>query len=1435
MKKLLSIICTLAIVLGVVLVPGMFSASAAGAVTVVKTSGSVTEADGVYTIAGNYKDGYFYTDFKMEAGKTYNLSMNCDVSAYQNNGGVRIFATTLSDGTTNPTAASKVKALVFSKKVGTRYLRAWNFTADELLEDGFEYLAIKVNTMDAGTDYTLSDIRVVEVKNGDYLDIVGLEEQAYIYADDEGYENALSVNWYGRHYFTYDYEIDPNKNYLIQYEYKGKNGIDGGTQWIWQASSDKDPADGTLPANTVGVKHPVGNVDVANYTAYAVACKGSQLGADATHKYLTMRGNSVVSKPCYFRKVTVTELSNDYIYELYVGNDVKSGIEENIPYWTNGGYTGNSTYALNYKLEAGKYYAITADIKGTNKVDGGFRWSAGAVKDPKSNAVTRPSKYVALTDIPYQNEMPWLTTTSVIAADDIIDTANGLEYLALVNNTHTHTYIRNIKVQEVSFADGYIYPVRTGSETAKSYDDAMSWASVQSYGGISLVFDYTIEADKMYTISYDYHGHNWTGNAADGLRLGLVDLTEVPADRAFAHVKSYWNDAKIVKMSVPSNKTGFTAASTTFKGSDLIDAEKTGRVKLAICGQGYPADNWSNAQNLPTFRNFKIEVLSPADYSAVDKAIEDAGKLDKNAYKDFSGVDAAIAAVVRDKLSSEQAAVDAMAKAINDAIAALEAKEADYSAVDAAIAAAEALNPGDYNNWYNVARAIYAVKRDLGFDQQATIDGYAKAINDAIAALDEDDKYDYPINLGSDINITNKISVEDGTGDIVYSVPGSYGYKATLYFDVEMKAGKYYSITFNYKGDGKGAKGEWRVVGAADNWNGVNTITQYDALPNYRSQALPRIDKTAADMTEWGTVGMIVKADALISGDNKFIAISNGTTDNGDALVKNITIKEVTLPEGVLYPAALSYNAKLAWEDGLVVGQFGGEDPSQISSYGYSYGRVFVAYDYTIDANKTYTITFDYKGHNYSDVGKLPYFGVAKLDGIGTGEDPASYVRSVNAGVPTSKTAWVPVSKTVTGAELLAGAPEGANKFMVHMGGMISGANFRNLKIAEYVAPTDADYTAVDAAIAAANALTKANYVDFSAVDAAIAAVVRGKTVDEQAAVDAMAKAITDAIDALVMKGADYTAVNNAKAAAEALDKNLYKDFSAVDAAIAAIVTGKEIDEQDEVDAMATAINNAVAALEFKDADYSEIEELDNLLHTMNGTLYTDATVQAVRNALNAIEDGKNITEQTQVDAWADALRAAIDALEKKPADYSAVDAAIAAAEALDADDYTNYDDVEAAIDAVEEGKKIDEQDEVDAWAQAITDAIDALIEKADYSEIDEIEAQYPDFNPADYTEESLAALYAVIEKIEANNNLPATEQDKVDELAEEFAAALKALVRKPAQDGGNSSTGSTGNNTTEKAPDKTGDSSNIFVAIIAMVVSVLGLAVLVIAKKRRA
>ena len=194
-----------------------------------------------------------------------------------------------------------------------------------------------------------------------------------------------------------------------------------------------------------------------------------------------------------------------------------------------------------------------------------------------------------------------------------------------------------------------------------------------------------------------------------------------------------------------------------------------------------------------------------------------------------------------------------------------------------------------------------------------------------------------------------------------------------------------------------------------------------------------------------------------------------------------------------------------------------------------------------------------------------------------------------------------------------------------------------------------ADYSAVETAMAAIPTdLTVYTDESVAALNTAVDGVVRGKAFVSQANVDAMAQAIEDAIAALQYKDADYTKVDEAVAKANALNKDNYKDFSAVEAAVNAVVRDKNITEQSEVDAMAKAIEDAIAALQYKDADYTKVDATIANANALNKNDYKDFS--SVEAAVNAVVRGKNITEQSEVDKMAKAIEDALAALEKKPA-----------------------------------------------------------------------------------------------------------------------------------------------------------------------------------------
>ena len=119
----------------------------------------------------------------------------------------------------------------------------------------------------------------------------------------------------------------------------------------------------------------------------------------------------------------------------------------------------------------------------------------------------------------------------------------------------------------------------------------------------------------------------------------------------------------------------------------------------------------------------------PADYTKVDAAIEEAGLLNKEEYKNYNAVEDAINAVVRGKTIAEQTTVDGYAAAIENAINALEYKDADYTKVDAAIDKANALNKNDYKDFSGVEAAsrLLSVVKILRAGVGATVGNAAAA------------------------------------------------------------------------------------------------------------------------------------------------------------------------------------------------------------------------------------------------------------------------------------------------------------------------------------------------------------------------------------------------------------------------------------------------------------------------------------------------------------------------------------------------------------------------------------------------------------------------------------------------------------------------------------------------------------------------------------
>lgn len=146
-----------------------------------------------------------------------------------------------------------------------------------------------------------------------------------------------------------------------------------------------------------------------------------------------------------------------------------------------------------------------------------------------------------------------------------------------------------------------------------------------------------------------------------------------------------------------------------------------------------------------------------------------------------------------------------------------------------------------------------------------------------------------------------------------------------------------------------------------------------------------------------------------------------------------------------------------------------------------------------------------------------------------------------------------------------------------------------------------------------------------------------------------------------------------------------------------------------EAKAIFDSVIKKLLSMTYAGADYTKVTEAKKRIPS-DLTLYTDETVQALEDALKDVKYDLDITQQDTVDGYVDAINKAIAQLKYKAADYTEVDKAIEKANKLNKDNYEDFTKVTAAINAVAPGKNITEQDEVDAMAKAINDAIDALV-----------------------------------------------------------------------------------------------------------------------------
>lgn len=256
-----------------------------------------------------------------------------------------------------------------------------------------------------------------------------------------------------------------------------------------------------------------------------------------------------------------------------------------------------------------------------------------------------------------------------------------------------------------------------------------------------------------------------------------------------------------------------------------------------------------------------------------------------------------------------------------------------------------------------------------------------------------------------------------------------------------------------------------------------------------------------------------------------------------------------------------------------------------------------------------------------------------------------------------------------------------------------------------------ADYAALDEVISEIpedlTIYTEESVANLKAVEESID---RNLDITNQEKISEYVEAIKNAIDSLEVKPADYS-VLNAVLTTVPTNLSIYTDETvvALNDVINSIDKSLDITKQEKIGEYVIAITNAIAALELKSADYAELEEV---LKTVPNDLsiYTDASSADLKTILAEINKNLDITNQEQVDKWAEAIPAAVEKLVLKPADYSELKKALATVPS-DLSIYTEESvfALQKVIDSIDYSLDITQQEKVDEYVKQIDNAVNNL------------------------------------------------------------------------------------------------------------------------------
>ena len=740
--------------------------------------------------------------------------------------------------------------------------------------------------------------------------------------------------------------------------------------------------------------------------------------------------------------------------------------------------------------------------------------------------------------------------------------------------------------------------------------------------------------------------------------------------------------------------------------------------------------------------------VATADYSVVEIAKAEAAKLNALDYTEesWARVTAALDAAEAAEGYSVfyQPAVDKLAMDIDAAMAQLEYGEASWDLVNEAIAVYEQLDPTKYtsDSWAVLRNAVNAAEeaklRDPAYtvQEQAEVNEFAQAISDAIGNL-KDALADYTSVREQELRYKEivipemeqieaeleaaGISLADYGLDSVYTTASWRRMQAALNYDKE--------LTWPYQED---------VYDFADQLR--RAIDERQLADAYYDDVYALLEEAESYDPAWYTPDSYAKLEEAMEAVVEGKKINEQLTVNAYAEALDAAIRG-------LKEADADYTEVINAED-----RMNNLDTSLYTPE--SYEKVLEAYeainwnlmakdqdkvDAFAEALNTAIDELDYVGADYTDVIAAENRWKAITDtSMYTNASIAEVVNAINA---------VDYSKTILEQDEVDAMADAINYAIDHL--VLKGADYTELKAALSAAKTELNKHNSFLAANGVGYYTDETIADLiEAIEAvpvdASGAVLEDKNYNQQSEVDALTEALVNAKTALKTNGANYAELDAILLTVPSDEdlENLYTVDTA-SALMLAVINANAVDrdltvdDQATIDALVAEVDTAIKNLKFKDADYTTVENAKLAAEAkLAEGIWTAASAQAVRDAINAVEYGKDINEQAAVYAMADAINNAAANLVPEYASYDKVDAAKAEVEKINTAIVTpeSYKRVTDAVDAVVYGLYAKDQATVDGYAQAITDAIAALeFVYADWSEVDALITEINNLNPADY------------------------------------------------------------------------------------------------------